>query len=274
MARPLPQPVGQSPLQRHHAAEQNKLQNENTQSPMDTVDHQSLMVLTGDAYTTLQNTEEERPDFNIKIVCVGDGGCGKTSLCLTYTVGKFPTTYVPTVFENYLANVRFNGKVVELALWDTAGQEEYDRLRVLSYPEVNILLICFSIDSPSSLENVVEKWLPEISHFCPGVPFMLVGLKTDLRPESAPPKNQQFITPQQGQAVAQKIGARSYLECSARLSRGVSDIFRKAMQIVIDPDESLENENKVTKPGNKKKAIKIQSQPEQQKKRKKKCIVL
>jgi Ras homolog gene family, member A len=65
--------------------------------------------------------------------------------------------YVPTVFENYVADVEVDGKHVELALWDTAGQEDYDRLRPLSYPDSHVILICFSIDSPDSLDNVQEK---------------------------------------------------------------------------------------------------------------------
>lgn len=47
--------------------------------------------------------------------------------------------------------------MVELALWDTAGQEEYDRLRPLSYPETDLLFVCFAIDCPNSLENVMDK---------------------------------------------------------------------------------------------------------------------
>ena len=65
--------------------------------------------------------------------------------------------YVPTVFENYVADVEVDGKHVELALWDTAGQEDYDRLRPLSYPDSHVILICFAIDSPDSLDNVQEK---------------------------------------------------------------------------------------------------------------------
>ena len=66
---------------------------------------------------------------------------------------------------------------VELALWDTAGQEDYDRLRPLSYPDTDVILMCFSIDSPDSLENIPEKWTPEVKHFCPLVPIILVGNK-------------------------------------------------------------------------------------------------
>lgn len=66
---------------------------------------------------------------------------------------------MPTVFENYVADVEVDGKHVELALWDTAGQEDYDRLRPLSYPDSHVILICFAVDSPDSLDNVQEKVL-------------------------------------------------------------------------------------------------------------------
>jgi Ras family protein A len=89
--------------------------------------------------------------------------------------------YVPTVFENYVAEVEINGRIVELALWDTAGQEDYDRLRPLSYPDSHVILICFAIDSPDSLDNVQEKWISEVLHFCSQLPIILVGCKKDLR---------------------------------------------------------------------------------------------
>ncbi len=59
-----------------------------------------------------------------------------------------------------------------------AGQEDYDRLRPLSYPDTDVILMCFSIDSPDSLENIPEKWNPEVKHFCPNVPIILVGAYT------------------------------------------------------------------------------------------------
>lgn len=71
------------------------------------------------------------------------------------------------MFENYITHKlhEASGKTVELALWDTAGQEEYDRLRPLSYPETDVLFVCFAIDSPHSLENVLDKvcWLLTLS---------------------------------------------------------------------------------------------------------------
>merc|ERR1712146_108955 len=81
------------------------------------------------------------------------------------------------------ANVLVDGKAVNLGLWDTAGQEYYDRLRPLSYPQTDVFLIAFSIISPSSFENVKSKWHPEIKHHCPDAPIILVGTKSDLRNE-------------------------------------------------------------------------------------------
>lgn len=74
-----------------------------------------------------------------------------------------------------------DGKRVELALWDTAGQEDYDRLRPLSYPDAHVILICFAVDSPDSLDNVQEKWISEVHHFCADLPVILVACKKDLR---------------------------------------------------------------------------------------------
>lgn len=187
---------------------------------------------------------KETPDYHVKIVCVGDGGCGKTSLMLTYTIGQFPTTYVPTVFDNYATTIKApNDKYVELALWDTAGQEEYDRLRVLSYHDVDIFLVCFGVDTPTSLENVIDKWVPEVSHFCPNIPFILVGLKTDLRKEDKPHIYTsrsviKSITEEQGNYIAKKVGAAAYLECSSRSNLGVSDVFSTAMNTVLKKEFS------------------------------------
>merc|ERR1712227_995214 len=89
-----------------------------------------------------------------KLVIVGDGACGKTCLLIVFSKDQFPEVYVPTVFENYVADIEVDGKQVELALWDTAGQEDYDRLRPLSYPDTDVILMCFSIDSHDSLQNI------------------------------------------------------------------------------------------------------------------------
>ncbi|KAK3293452.1 neuronal RhoA GEF protein [Chaetomium fimeti] len=173
-----------------------------------------------------------------KLVIVGDGACGKTCLLIVFSKGTFPEVYVPTVFENYVADVEVDGKHVELALWDTAGQEDYDRLRPLSYPDSHVILICFAVDSPDSLDNVGEKWCSEVHHFCPDVPKILVGCKKDLRfdqktIEELRKTSQQPVTPEQGTTVANNIKATKYLECSAKTNEGVREVFEFATRAAL-----------------------------------------
>uniref|UniRef100_A0A8C0YHP7 Cell division control protein 42 homolog n=2 Tax=Cyprinus carpio TaxID=7962 RepID=A0A8C0YHP7_CYPCA len=156
----------------------------------------------------------------IKCVVVGDGAVGKTCLLISYTTNKFPSEYVPTVFDNYAVTVMIGGEPYTLGLFDTAGQEDYDRLRPLSYPQTDVFLVCFSVVSPSSFENVKEKWVPEISHHCPRTPFLLVGTQVDLRDDSNTveklAKNKQRpISPESGEKLAKDLRAVKFVECSA-----------------------------------------------------------
>jgi len=180
----------------------------------------------------------QEPALRRKLVIVGDGACGKTCLLIVFSKGTFPQVYVPTVFENYVAEVEVNGRICELALWDTAGQEDYDRLRPLSYPDSHVILICFAVDSPDSLDNVQEKWISEVLHFCSGLPIILVGCKMDLRHDPKTMEelrrvNQKPVTAEQGLSVAQKIGASKYLECSAKNNQGVREVFEAATRAAL-----------------------------------------
>ncbi|WMV21577.1 hypothetical protein MTR67_014962 [Solanum verrucosum] len=118
----------------------------------------------------------------IKCVTVGDGAVGKTCMLICYTSNKFPTDYVPTVFDNFSANVVVEGTTVNLGLWDTAGQEDYNRLRPLSYRGADVFVLAFSLVSRASYENILKKWIPELQHYAPGIPVVLAGTKLDGAP--------------------------------------------------------------------------------------------
>nr|XP_033776915.1 rho-related GTP-binding protein RhoD [Geotrypetes seraphini] len=175
----------------------------------------------------------ERGINSIKAVIVGDGGCGKTSLLMVFARGDFPEVYVPTVFEKYTTTFQLGSKSVEMNLWDTAGQEDYDRLRPLSYTGANVILICYDVTNPGSYDNVLTKWYPEVNHFCKGVPVLLVGCKTDLRKDKIRLRKLREdrlepITYQKGQSMAREVRALMYLECSAKFQENIMDIFAEA----------------------------------------------
>lgn len=213
-----------------------------------------------------------------KIVILGDGACGKTSLLNVFTRGYFPKVYEPTVFENYIHDIFVDNKHITLSLWDTAGQEEFDRLRSLSYSDTDTIMLCFSVDSRDSLANVQHKWVGEIADHCEGVKLVLVALKCDLRNTESETTaitpgliNQQrthqsgtdlessnrnlggasnennsdnYITYQEGLAMAKKIGALRYLECSAKLNKGVNEAFTEAARVVLTDDPKGKNSAK------------------------------
>ena len=138
-----------------------------------------------------------------------------------------------------MADVTVGGVKYELGLWDTAGQEDYDRLRPLSYDDTDVILICFAIDSKLSYENIPEKWLPEVQQFCPGVPLILVGTKSDFRndPEllqSLADKGRAPVAADEGEALRAQIGAVRYIECSAKTNYNLEEVMSGAVGVVVD----------------------------------------
>lgn len=176
----------------------------------------------------------------IKCVVVGDGAVGKTCLLISYTTNKFPSEYVPTVFDNYAVTVMIGEDPYTLGLFDTAGQEDYDRLRPLSYPQTDVFLVCFSVTSPASFENVKEKWFPEVHHHCPGVPCLIVGTQVDLRDDHAvieklARSKQRPVPFEAGERLARELGAVKYVECSALTQKGLKNVFDEAIVAALEP---------------------------------------
>jgi small GTP-binding protein len=180
---------------------------------------------------------------HIKCVVVGDGAVGKTCLLLSYTTNAFPGEYIPTVFDNYSANVMVEDQQINLQLWDTAGQEDYKKLRPLSYPQTDVFILCFSVVSPTSLENVQNMWVPEVKEHCPNTPYILVGMKSDLRdivtanPEEWKTKGMEAVAQSKGEAMKKSVNAHGYIECSAKMQINLKEVFETAIKVVLHPPQ-------------------------------------
>lgn len=159
---------------------------------------------------------------------------------------------MPTIFDSFARVVPGpTGESVNLLLWDTAGQEDYDRLRPLCYPETDIFIVCFSLVHPPSAENAVTKWGPEILHHSGGgsVPVVLVGTKLDLRDDedtcrTLANKGQKPLQYPDGLQVAKALSGLGfahtvqYFECSALTQRGLHIVFEKAIDLAINPKKA------------------------------------
>ncbi|ELP84832.1 Rho GTPase, putative [Entamoeba invadens IP1] len=178
--------------------------------------------------------------MSVKLVAVGDGAVGKTSMLICYTKNEFPEAYVPTVFDNYTTNVSYGKEVVQLQIWDTAGQEEYESFRPLSYPSTDIFLLCFNVIQPSSLTNIIEKWYPEVKQYCPTSKTIVVGLKIDLRDSvreihKLEERGQKPVTLEEVSNVIRDSGIQvdRTMECSAKTQKGLKEVFYTAVELCM-----------------------------------------
>lgn len=208
----------------------------------------------------------------IKLVTVGDGAVGKTCLLHSYCQNSFPDKYEPTgasatfvtrtlrllmgmralrtfifpcaVFDNYSVCVSVDAKPFTLMLWDTAGQEDYDRLRPLSYPQTDVFLVAFSLVNRASFDNVRARWLPELElaksqYNVNNAKILLVGTKSDLleSPEHLERLAHKGLAPvdqSEINAFAQRVGC-TYVSCSALTGKGLKNVFDTAVRLTLEP---------------------------------------
>ncbi|NXV46516.1 RHOA protein, partial [Uria aalge] len=170
-----------------------------------------------------------------KLTVVGDDRSGKTCLLFALRHEQLPQSYEPTLFDAYSTDTEVDGKEMKLILCDVAGKNEfsYRNLRSVFYRDTDIILMCFSVDRPGSLQNILDFWVPEIKMFCPAVPIILVATKIELRGDESITKKLttpgiESINTTEGKALAASIGAYAYLECSAKTKEGVDT----AMEII------------------------------------------
>ena len=184
---------------------------------------------------------------SVKCVVVGDGAVGKTCLLASYATNSFPEEYVPTIFDNYSVNLMVDQRPVNLLLWDTAGQDDYDRLRPLSYPNTDVFLVCFSITSQSSFDNVKTKWMPEVTHHGPNVPIVLIGTKSDLRGDiflskELANRGRDFVSVEEAETFAKSVGATKYIECSSLTQENLKIAFDEAMRAALNKPKRIKKQ--------------------------------
>ncbi|KAG4430896.1 hypothetical protein IFR05_013626 [Cadophora sp. M221] len=170
----------------------------------------------------------------IKLVVVGDSGRLKQCLLITYVTNKYPSEYVPQVFDNYAVTIMVGDEPYTLGIFDTTGQESYDRLRPLSYPLTDVFMIIISTSTPSNYTSARDTWAPELKHHCPGVPFLLVGIQDppDAAVDTASKKKARV---DKGRKLAGEIGAEKYVECELESGRGVKNVFDEAIVAALEP---------------------------------------
>lgn len=201
----------------------------------------------------------ERPNVEtIKCVVVGDNAVGKTRLICaracntTLTQYQLLATHVPTVWA--IDQYRVCQEVLErsrdvvdevsisLRLWDTFGDHHKDRR--FAYGRSDVVVLCFSIANPNSLNHVKTMWYQEIKHFCPRTPVVLVGCQLDLRyadleavnrarrPLARPIKRSDILPPEKGREVAKELGI-PYYETSVFDQFGIKDVFDNAIRAAL-----------------------------------------
>ncbi|NXV27300.1 RHOA protein, partial [Rissa tridactyla] len=176
-----------------------------------------------------------------KLTVVGDDRSAKTCLLFALRHEQLPESYEPTIFDAYSTDTEVDGKDMKLILCDVAGKNEfsYRNLRSVFYRDTDVILMCFSVDRPDSLQNILDFWVPEIKMFCPTVPVILVATKIELRGDESITKKlttpgNESINTTEGKALAASIGAYAYLECSAKTKEGVDTALEIISQCALN----------------------------------------
>lgn len=181
-----------------------------------------------------------------KLVIVSDGKVGKNSLLRRFA--QTESIDDPECTNDYFkVDVEVDGKVVKMELCDTAWQADYNQIRPYAYMNANVMLIIFSLIDPQSLEKAINKWLPEVKHFCPNVPIILVGNKNDLRNDQNLIKalakiNLKPITTEEGTIIAKKNGISAYMECSAKTNDCVQEVFKSSVRAALQANQRSRNQ--------------------------------
>ena len=168
---------------------------------------------------------------NVRALVVGEYGVGKTTLLITFTENIFPWNYISR-WENTSIGFEAKGILFNLALWETySSGDDYARFRRLSYPETDVLIVCFSTSDRTSFGKV-KWWVEEVRPYCPDAKVFVVLTKLDLRDDPATIEQMKelgetLISEEEGRELAKEIGAEKYMECSSIQNVNLRELFEE-----------------------------------------------
>lgn len=164
-----------------------------------------------------------------KILLLGDSQCGKTSLLEVYKMKRYTDEYIPAVIDSFTKDFKLENKTITIMLWDNSEKSEYDSFRALSYCDVDLVFLCYSVNDKTTLSNITIKWMPIIRSFYPIPGIFLIGLKLELRDLDLNNVDaNEMNLKEDGIRMKEIIGAAEFFECSSKKYFNVNEIFNAA----------------------------------------------
>ena len=167
-------------------------------------------------------------DLSFKLIVIGDSGVGKSSVTSKGTKNIFDDNYSATIgFEFFTFNIRINGKVIKLQIWDTCGQELYRSLITNFYRNSSLAIIVYNVTDRNTFENV-DLWYKELrTHSNPNVKVFLIGNKIDLEDERK-------VQTEEGEKYAEQYKISKFFETSAKTGIKTKNLFIEAAKLLFD----------------------------------------
>ena len=174
-----------------------------------------------DAPLMVKEMDSEETIILYKMVLFGDGGVGKTSLVERFIYDRFEENYTSTLGYNvYEKRIPYeNAIIISLIIWDIAGQEKYEGLRIKYAEGASNAFLVYNIADRNSF-NSIRKWKQDLDAFSGQIPFALIGNKMDLESERQ-------VSKEEGEELAAEIGALVFLETSAKTGTGIENAFNQ-----------------------------------------------
>jgi len=177
---------------------------------------------------------EDDLEISIKVVIVGNGAVGKSSMIQRYCRGIFTKSYKKTIGVDFLEKqLRINGEEVRLMLWDTAGQEEFDAITKAYYRGAQACVVAFSTTDRASLD-AVNKWKKKVEDECGQIPMVLVQNKIDLMHQSQ-------VSNDEVERLSRDLGMRLY-KTSVKEDLNVASVFQHLAENYVSKVKSFNDE--------------------------------